>query len=365
MNSNNLTNYSDIFDRTKGNYLLKMKDFTNAKKLFVKSYETNKRLGKFNTQLYSLKRVILSELSKSDTIMPKYFDAYLEMVDTLVDKRLSNNLAEWEVKYQATIKEQEAKLANQKLIIVEANNSKKNAYLLLSFLGMALIGALALLFYRENKRKTQDNQKLQQGIKGLEKLLIDVNHRTKGQFNTTAYFLQTKRRLTTDKNVSVAMMDAENLIHSIITINKYLALDSKSSLQKSTAVIAENMKFGADRLSGKNLKFKLNIPLLKTSDTNNLTVGTIITELITNSIKYAFEAEDKPEIQINMEEHKNGEVSFRYKDNGIGHKIHDITSGKGLAIIDDMVEQLNGSYKTSTVDGFYFESSFPSFIKND
>ena len=341
-------------------------DYGKAETNFLRAEALLKNAKMFKEELYLYRS--LAEFYDSTKNYKKnavYLNKVVAIKDTIYNRDKNELTQEYNKKYELGRKEK--KIASQGLTIRDAQkeNAKKTTFLLFAMFGLSIAVFIAFIYYRDNKRKAKNNHKLHQGIKRLEKLLVGLKHHTNGQFNTAAYFLHTKRRLTEDKNVSAALLDAENLFHYIVTINKNLELDSKSSLQKSIATIAQNLKFGADSLSGKELELDISIPLLNTSDTNNLTMGTIITELMTNSIKYAFDKQDDPKIELKIEKDTNAGINFQYRDNGIGHKIHDITSGKGLAIIKDMIEQLYGEHNITTNDGFFFEATFPKFIKDE
>ncbi|MCR9290579.1 MAG: tetratricopeptide repeat protein [Bacteroidetes bacterium] len=315
----------------------------NNFKLFAKYYET---VGDYKNALM-------------------YQQKYQIIKDTLYELEKVATIHDIEAKRQVQEKEKEAAILSQRLSDEKNDSSKKSDYLFLSLLALVLAVVTGFIFYNKNQQKSKKNKSLEQGIKRLEKLLKDLEHRTNGQFNTAAYFLSTRRRLSDKSSVSVALKDTENLFNSLVTINKNLSIDSKSSLKNSAQVIAENLKFGATNLSEKDLKIDISIPSLNTSSTNNLTLGTIINELITNSLKYAFDDEPSPKIKLMIEPKEDYSISFSYSDNGIGHKIHDITSGKGLEIIEDMIEQLNGTYEIQTKNGFQFNASFPKFIKDE
>ena len=84
----------------------------------------------------------------------------------------------------------------------------------------------------------------------------------------------------------------------------------------------------------------------------------IFNELLSNSIKYAFEEQDQPEIYMDMFETAPGSVSLIYYDNG--KWLEPIkTHSFGIELIDALSEQLNGHYELKREAGtkyhFYFD----------
>ncbi|MCP3930231.1 MAG: hypothetical protein GY705_14150 [Bacteroidetes bacterium] len=232
--------------------------------------------------------------------------------------------------------------------------------ILLAIFGLLIALLLANNFYQQKKQREILNRTLEKRSKQLETLLKDLRHRTNGQFNTTAYYLNKKRRLEKGSDVSDALQEAENLIYSLSTINKHLSADKETSLQNSIREITENMQFEAKTMINKELELDVSIPKMDIKPSDALYFGTMITELMTNSIKYAFDKEPNPKTSITIEKTDKKGISLIYQDNGIGHKKHQVTSGKGMQIINDIIEQLNGSYTVNTSDGFNFSAIFPN-----
>ena len=89
--------------------------------------------------------------------------------------------------------------------------------------------------------------------------------------------------------------------------------------------------------------------------------GLIINELLSNSLKYAFEAGKPGEININFEFEENDFVLI-FKDNGIGfpNKINfRETESMGMQLICTLVEQLEGDIQLRKDKGTIFKITFP------
>ena len=87
--------------------------------------------------------------------------------------------------------------------------------------------------------------------------------------------------------------------------------------------------------------------------------GLIITELVTNSIKYAFlKNEGVITVEFTREADK---LKLTVSDNGIGlpeHLLHEKSNSLGLLLVDMLVNQLEGELKVYNSNGTTFEIIF-------
>jgi len=89
-------------------------------------------------------------------------------------------------------------------------------------------------------------------------------------------------------------------------------------------------------------------------------LGIIITELITNSLKYAPIKEKKLQIDIKLQE-ENNQFQLTYKDNGPGFtdgELKDREGGLGSYLLKNMARQLMGKVSTKNDKGAVSNISF-------
>lgn len=292
-----------------------------------------------------------------------YQQEYQTLKDTLYEVEKVKAINDIETKYKTKEKEQKAKLLAQKLTIEETKSAKKTAYLLLSLFALLSAILLASIFYRKNKLKAIQNKSLEQHIKHLQTVSKGLVHHTNGQFTLTRFFIQQKKKQAKEGDISTALQDIQNWINSLSTINKHLAKSKGQSLQNSITDIADNLKYGANTLVGKDLKLEFSVPPLIAIPNNTVYLGMIVNELMTNSIKYAFDKQTNPKIILKVIPLDEKMISLVYQDNGVGHKNHTPSSGKGMGIIIDMIEQLFGTFEVNTGDGFQLKATFPKFLE--
>lgn len=190
-------------------------------------------------------------------------------------------------------------------------------------------------------------------------LLKEIHHRVKNNLQVIVSLLRLQLRDIKNEddiskfNESINRVMTMSLIHekiyqtedfSNIDLEDYfqtLAKDMVSSFQVEKEI---NFDISCDV---KSLGLKPIVPL-----------ALIFNELLSNSIKYAFEEQPKPEICMKMHEPSKDSVIFEYSDNGKWREPTK-TQSFGIELIDALSEQLNGNYEVLREQGtkyhFYFD----------
>ncbi len=85
----------------------------------------------------------------------------------------------------------------------------------------------------------------------------------------------------------------------------------------------------------------------------------ITTELITNSIKHAFQSTTSPKITIDFSQHENNTLLFLYKDNGKGvNNFELLQKNLGMRLISIFSRQLEGDFQFYNDNGLCFKLNF-------
>lgn len=90
-------------------------------------------------------------------------------------------------------------------------------------------------------------------------------------------------------------------------------------------------------------------------------LGIVLNELITNSLKHAWDETSikHSEIQISFTQEGSG-LNLKYSDNGIGFDIENVDSSLGFILIELLItKQLEGSYCMEADNGFSIDISIP------
>ncbi len=202
--------------------------------------------------------------------------------------------------------------------------------------------------YLEEEVKTRTNE-LKLILQERELLLREIYHRVKNNFHMIIGMLHLEN---SKKNIDflglINRVKSMSLIHEYLYSNKNLSnIEIENYLEK----LINNLKISYPKI---NIRFKSeNIPL---SFDNALSLGIIINEILTNSIKHNDKTNLILEIELKKENEKTVYVCI--KDNGKGFE--DIKyKGLGLKLVNQFCKKLiHGKSNFTFENGAKFELRF-------
>ena len=218
-----------------------------------------------------------------------------------------------------------------------------------------------------NSRNITERKKAERKInllfKEKELLLKEVHHRIKNNMSTIASLLSFQAQTIAEPQAVKVLNDARNRVKAMTDIYDNLYINSDYNNLR----IKEYLDNLINELSF-SYNIKRNITITKNIKNINLDIkttfplGIIITELITNALKYAFPNNQKGKIEINILEKGLSKVELNINDNGIGLKqdlIDTKTFGFGLNLVEIMVQQIDGKLTFENNNGTRVRIVFP------
>ncbi|MES2589105.1 MAG: sensor histidine kinase [Bacteroidota bacterium] len=190
-------------------------------------------------------------------------------------------------------------------------------------------------------------------------LLKEIHHRVKNNLQVIVSLLRLQSRdiqhieeaAKFDESINRVM--AMSLIHEKIYQTENF---SHINLEDYFKTLANDMIRTVQ--VGKKIELDINCKVDNLGLKPVVPIALIFNELLSNSIKYAFEKTEHPKITVNMNEHIKNFVEFTYSDNGTWKEARRENSF-GLELIDTLSEQLNGHFELYKSNGtkyqFYFE----------
>lgn len=177
-----------------------------------------------------------------------------------------------------------------------------------------------------------------------ELLLKEVHHRVKNNLQVVNSLLALESNRLNDERVKSILQKTQSRINSMSYLHELLYQNDdfaeiyfRDYVQKLVTSLLSSM-------------FNENIKISYLIDENIimrlercLSVGLIINELVTNSLKYAFIDQPNPEIVIEVKK-VNDSLQFYYRDNGCGIKSN-AKNGLGSLLIKRLIKQLKGREK--------------------
>ena len=252
-------------------------------------------------------------------------------------------------RFERQIKEQELMLSN----------TRYQRYGLLAGIAVLLTILIILYFHFREKDKlahrvaiknteiSVQNEVLKQANKQNELLLREIHHRVKNNLQIINSLLSLQSRKTANPDVITMMRESSSRIHSIALIHNKL-YEQQSINQLNIQDYIEQL--GAHLLSiysfhKKEVKFEVDAHDVLLDIDTAIPVGLILTELITNSLKYAFVERENGCILVDIKRDGDRDYELVFKDNGVGipeEKRHKTNETLGFRLIHSLASQLAG-----------------------
>jgi PAS domain S-box-containing protein len=188
---------------------------------------------------------------------------------------------------------------------------------------------------------------LKKSLKEREILLKEVHHRVKNNLQILLSIISLK-----SQNNIINTSVIEDFVNS--TARAYEAVYRTDNLDqiKFDEYIYQVLQ---SILNIHDVEFEVNVCRLEVKIDFLIPIGLILTELINNSLKYAFSNSKDKKIILSAEVYDN-ELIMIYSDNGIGYNEELLTKNSelntfGLTIVKGLVEQLGGTIQIYNDNG--------------
>ena len=199
-----------------------------------------------------------------------------------------------------------------------------------------LVNGFAEITVRLAKR----NRELIRETREKELLMKEMNHRVKNNLQIIISLFQVQLQETTNSEMqkmlieSIGRMESISTIHNMLyTGDDYSSISADDYLTRISGYIIHS--FGADDRVSLNYDFD---PIMLSID-SAVTIGIILNEALTNSVKYAFDRSGRGVIRISLKNSGDRKL-FVISDNGSG-MADGTEAGLGVTLIESLCKQLN------------------------
>lgn len=197
---------------------------------------------------------------------------------------------------------------------------------------------------------------IRQSLKEKEVLLREIHHRVKNNLQVISSLLRLQDKFSKDPNITRVLNDIQLRIQAMATAHEKLCGVDNLAFVKANEYLESLISHWRIALCKPEEitsihtaidDFVLNID-------SAISIGFIVTELVTNSLKHAFPNDRKGNVWIIFKRLKNGQYELSIRDDGIGLP-HDITvngsKSLGLDLVKIFTSQLNGKIEQKTGPG--------------
>jgi PAS domain S-box-containing protein len=185
-----------------------------------------------------------------------------------------------------------------------------------------------------------------------EMLLVEVNHRAKNSLAIAASLLAIQGRRQSDPSIRAHFEEAQERLNAMARVHDLLSKSEReqrvdvATYVKDLCEALRPITESDDRIC---LMAQVEEGVLVDAATA-VPLGIVITELITNSVKYAFPSPREGEISAQVHRSRPGWVEMVVSDNGVG--MARLREGSlGYSLIRSLVQQINGEISTRSENG--------------
>jgi PAS domain S-box-containing protein len=204
------------------------------------------------------------------------------------------------------------------------------------------------------------NERLARLVAEKEMLVVEVNHRAKNSLAIAASLLGIQGRRQADPAVRALFEEARDRLVAMSRVHDLLS-KSESAQRVNLATYVRDLcealrpiTEGDDRI---NLHTEMEEGILVDAETA-VPLGIVLTELVTNAVKYAFPAPRSGTIRAEGRRAQSGRIQVIVHDDGVGFST--MREGSlGYGLVRSLVGQIGGEMDIQTDPGLTVTISFP------
>ncbi len=285
----------------------------------------------------------------------KYMELNWRSTDSLFSQGQDKALEEMRSKYESDKKDQ--------LIAQQVRERNYGLALLLA----AVI--LAGMFYLRFINKKRHNDLLNQRNQEKDFLLREIHHRVKNNLQILSSLLNLQADYIQDENALNAIAEGRNRVQSMALIHQQLYSEENMTAVDMKVYLADLCSHLTDSFSDQNTEIEIDYDIkVGLFDVETaIPLGLIVNELITNSIKYAFNDRTRGKIMVKLWEVEGTLLCLRVADDG--HGITERGSEKehrsfGTDLIKILSSKLKGTIDVNTSNGYATDIQFSRYKFN-
>ena len=213
----------------------------------------------------------------------------------------------------------------------------------------------------------QAETQIQASLREKEVLLQEIHHRVKNNLQVICSLLDLQSQDIEEPATLEMFRESQNRVKSMALVHEKL-YQSKDFASINFAEYIENLisyLFQVYRMNASNITLELDIDEVSLNIDQAIPCGLIISELVSNALKYAFPNSQEGTITIDFNSNLNNQITLIIKDNGVGFNTNfDFTNlnSLGLKLVNVLIHQLEGTLEIDYSAGTEFKIIFLGHI---
>lgn len=207
-------------------------------------------------------------------------------------------------------------------------------------------------------RYIQTVNELMKKLDKNELYMREVHHRVKNHFNLLISLINLQAQ-EDSKDINAILEDLQHRLQAIALVHEKLHSGSDSNpdlydyISQLASIIVHNF-------SRQQVGIQYDIDPLDLPLESSVPIGLIITELLSNSLKYGKKEKQTLLIEIKMKGLPEGNLDVHYRDNGTGYPLalkKHIDDSLGMTLIQTLTDQLGGKSRLYNDNGACYSSN--------
>ncbi|PKL15383.1 MAG: hypothetical protein CVV50_00310, partial [Spirochaetae bacterium HGW-Spirochaetae-6] len=199
-------------------------------------------------------------------------------------------------------------------------------------------------------------------------LIKEIHHRVKNNLQIISGILQLQSMKTQDHTIRDFLDNTISRVQTMALIHKQLYQEETlARLHMNTFIRGLiSMLLQIYTLPEKNISILYNIDEIHLPIDIAIPCGLIINELVSNSLKHAFEGKENGEIKISFTKFEENKINLKVEDNGKGIPSFDhiqTSPSLGLELVHVLAEQLGSTLEKSSHKGAQFSIVFKNELE--
>ncbi|MCD9016709.1 sensor histidine kinase [Parachryseolinea silvisoli] len=328
-------------------------------------------------------------LFKLDSARGKYVSAiahyqnYKNLTDSIYNEKLSNQIADLQIKHETAEKEQRIDLLMKENLIQQSILSEQNFRQYVGVTGLVLLLCLlAITFSRFQIKKrgnallqekqneiNQKNESLQnillekENLLGQQRVLLEEkewllkenHHRVKNNLQIVMSLLNSQAAYLQDEQALSAIQNSQHRVYAISLIHQRLYKSNHVATIEMSSYLREIVDYLTECFNEpQKARFDLDIAPFELDVSVAVPLGLIINEAITNCLKYAFPDGRTGIVTIKLCHTVEKKYQLTIADNGVGVGQGVDNIGKhslGMSLMNGLAKQLGGELQIENRNG--------------
>ena len=237
----------------------------------------------------------------------------------------------------------------------ERSDKKAQQILLWGSVIVIIMAAISLIILTiSNTAKSKSKELIEKKNKENELLLKELHHRVKNNLQVIYSLINLQKRRIDSPTLHQSLSMVQNRIKTMSLVHQNLHENEnfkEVNLEAYIKTIADYLKLlylNEDKEITIQFTVESSIQIIMD---RAITIGLLINEIVSNSMKYAFKGRAEGLITIDVQKLHNG-YQMSISDNGIGFS-NELANSKslGLYLIENLVKQLQGRYDLESHHG--------------